>query len=29
LAQGEYVLEVTLAQGEKKDSATYAFRVVP
>ena len=29
LAQGEYVLEVTLAQGKKKDSATYAFRVIP
>ena len=29
LAQGEFVLEVTLAQGTKKDSATYAFRVIP
>jgi hypothetical protein len=29
LAQGEYVLEVTLAQGEKTDSATYAFRLIP
>ena len=29
LAQGEYVLEVTLANGEKKESATYGFRIVP
>lgn len=29
LAQGEYVLEVTVTQGERKDSATYAFRLVP
>ena len=28
-AQGEYVIEVTVAAGDRKDSATYAFRVVP
>jgi VWFA-related protein len=28
-AQGEYVIEVTVAAGERKDSATYAFRIVP
>ena len=29
LAQGEYVLEVALESGGKKDSATYGFRIVP
>jgi hypothetical protein len=29
LAQGDYVLEVTLAHGDKKESATYGFRVIP
>jgi len=29
LAQGEYVLEVSVTQGEQKDSATYGFRLVP
>ncbi len=29
MAQGEYVLEVTLEQSGKKESASYAFRVVP
>jgi VWFA-related protein len=29
LAQGEYAVEITLAQGERKDIATYAFRIVP
>jgi hypothetical protein len=29
LAQGEYVLEVTLEDGAKKESASYGFRLVP
>ncbi len=29
LAQGEYVVEITLEQGDKKESATYGFRIVP
>jgi VWFA-related protein len=29
LAQGEYVLEVTLEDGGKKESASYGFRLVP
>jgi VWFA-related protein len=29
LAQGEYVLEIAVAQGDRKDTATYAFRLVP
>jgi hypothetical protein len=29
LAQGEYILEVTLEQDGKKESATYGFRIVP
>jgi VWFA-related protein len=29
LAQGEYVIEVEVSRGEKKASATYAFRVIP
>jgi VWFA-related protein len=29
LAQAEYAIEVNVAQGERKDTATYAFRIVP
>jgi VWFA-related protein len=29
LAQGDYVLEVALTQGDKTESATYTFRVIP
>jgi hypothetical protein len=29
LAQSDYVVEVTIAAGERKESATYAFRVIP
>lgn len=29
LAQGEYALEVSVEQGDKKESATYAFRLIP
>jgi VWFA-related protein len=29
LAQGDYAVEVTVEQGERKESATYAFRVIP
>jgi hypothetical protein len=29
LAQGDYAVEITVQQGEKKESATYAFRIVP
>jgi VWFA-related protein len=29
LAQGEYVIELTITQGERKDSATYGFRIIP
>jgi VWFA-related protein len=28
-AQAEYVIEVTITAGDRKDSATYAFRIVP
>jgi hypothetical protein len=29
LAQGEYVLEVIVEQGDRKESAAYAFRIIP
>ena len=29
LAQGDYAIEVTMAQGDRKETATYAFRVIP
>ena len=29
LAQGEYAVEISVEQGERKESATYAFRIVP
>jgi VWFA-related protein len=29
LAQGDYAVEITVGQGERKESATYAFRIVP
>jgi VWFA-related protein len=29
LAQGEYVLEVIVEQGDRKESAAYGFRIVP
>lgn len=29
LAQGEYAVEITVAHGDRKESATYAFRIVP
>ena len=29
LAQGEYAVEILVEQGDRKESATYAFRVVP
>jgi VWFA-related protein len=29
LAQGEYVLELAVTQGERKESAAFAFRIVP
>jgi hypothetical protein len=29
LAQGDYVLEVTVEDGGRKESASYAFRLVP
>ena len=29
LAQGEYVIELTLTRGEQKGIATYAFRIIP
>ena len=29
LAQGDYVLEVTVEDGGKKESVSYAFRLVP
>ena len=29
MAQGDYVLEVMVERGERKESATYAFRIVP
>jgi hypothetical protein len=29
LAQGDYAVEITVEQGDQKEGATYAFRVVP
>ena len=29
LAQGDYAVEITVAEGDRKESATYAFRIVP
>jgi VWFA-related protein len=29
LAQGEYAVEIAVEQGERRETATYAFRVVP
>jgi len=29
LAQGDYAVEIAVQQGERKESATYAFRIVP
>jgi VWFA-related protein len=29
LAQGDYAVEITVEQGDRKESATYAFRVIP
>jgi VWFA-related protein len=29
LAQGEYAVEITVEHGERKETATYAFRLVP
>jgi hypothetical protein len=29
LAQGEYAVEIAVEQGERRETATYAFRVIP
>jgi hypothetical protein len=29
LAQGDYAIEVSVEDGDRKESATYAFRIVP
>jgi hypothetical protein len=29
LAQGDYAVELTVEQGDRKESATYAFRIIP
>jgi len=29
LAQGEYVLEIAVELGDRKDTATYGFRLIP
>ena len=29
LAQGEYAVAITVEQGDRKESATYAFRIIP
>jgi hypothetical protein len=29
LAQGDYAVEISVQQGERKESATYAFRIIP
>jgi phosphopantothenate synthetase len=29
LAQGDYAVEISIEQGDRRESATYAFRLIP